>query len=89
MNNIRTTNKEESESQEHVLKCKEIVKETNILVNGDIEYNHIFDKEVEKQANVTILFEKLWKIINKIIKENDIQNYLTVISENIFKIPRC
>ena len=45
--------KEESESQEHVLKCKEIV---------------------EKQANVTILFEKLWKLRNKIIKENDIQN---------------
>ena len=66
--------KEESESQEHVLKCKEILKQTNILVNGDIDYNHIFDKEVEKQANVTILFEKLWKLRNKIIKENDIQN---------------
>ena len=66
--------KEKSESQEHVLKCKEILKQRNILVNGDIDYNHIFDKEVEKQANVTILFEKLWKLRNKIIKENDIQN---------------
>ena len=42
--------KEESESQEHVLKCKEILKQTNFL-----DYNHIFDKEVEKLRSKQML----------------------------------
>ena len=64
---------EETETQEHVLNCKEIVKNANMMVDDKIEYIHIFDETVAKQSKVAILFENLWKIRNKCMKENDIK----------------
>ena len=54
-------------------KPSQIVKNTNMMVDDNIEYNHIFDETVAKQSKVAILFENLWKIRSKFMKENDIQ----------------
>ena len=44
-----------------------------MIVDDNIEYIHIFDETVAKQSKVAILFENLWKIRNKFMKESFIQ----------------
>ena len=38
-----------------------------------VEVSDIFEDEVEKQSRITILFETLWMLRSKIIKEREIK----------------
>ena len=63
----------EVENQEHVLLCTEITQYANVLIDEQEEVSDIFADEVEKQSRITILFETLWMLRSKIIKEREIK----------------
>ena len=65
--------KSEVENQEHVLLCTEITQHSNVLIDDQVEVSDIFADEVEKQSRITILFETLWTLRSKIIKEREIK----------------
>ena len=63
----------EVENQEHVLLCTEITQHANVLIDDQVEVSDIFADEVEKQSRITVLFETLWTLRSKIIKEREIK----------------
>jgi hypothetical protein len=63
----------EVENQEHVLLCTEITQQANVLIDNQVEVSDIFADEVEKQSRITVLFETLWTLRSKIIKEREIK----------------
>ena len=61
--------KEIDENQEHLLQCKEILKNRE----GDtkqLKYENIFENNVKKQAEIAEQFEENIKIRQKILKPN-------------------
>ena len=50
----------QSESQQHILTCSEILKDINIVSYNQLEYDDIFSPDVSKQISVTRLFESLY-----------------------------
>ena len=61
----------------HQLLCKVINANTNMIAKGLISIEDIFSKDVDKQAQVTIMFEQSWKrrkILLKHIKESSVFN---------------
>ena len=47
----------------------------NVLIDDQVEVSDVFADEVEKQSTITILFETLWTLRSKIIKEREIKTY--------------
>ena len=65
--------KSEPELQQHILSCKELIKNTTFLMDENTEYCHIYSNNVEKQAKITVLYENLYNLRNKLIKKDEIQ----------------
>ena len=57
------------DSQEHVLLCSVLMKNTSFVVSGAVEYFHIFHSDVGKQSAITRIFLHLWTSRKKIIKK--------------------
>lgn len=47
------------DTQFHILQCKQLLENENILVGNKIPYSDLFSKDVKKQSVVTLIFEKL------------------------------
>ena len=45
------------DTQIHLLSCKELLKDENLVVRHKISYSDIFSKNVQKQSEVTKCFE--------------------------------
>ena len=59
----------QSESQQHILACSEILKDLNIVSDSQIEYDDIFSPDVSRQIAVTKLFESLYNQRCKLLKK--------------------
>ena len=42
-------------------------------MDDNTEYCHIYSNDVEKQARITVLYENLYNLRNKLIKEDELQ----------------
>ena len=59
--------KNEKDSHAHVLECSALLQNINMVTNSQVELSQIFDSNVEKQLEVTRLFQHFWNIKKKII----------------------
>ena len=59
----------DDDSQEHVLVCTVLLKNTSFVASGTVEYSHIFHSDVSKQSAITRIFLSLWNSRKKIIKK--------------------
>ena len=56
------------DSQEHVFSCTKLTTNKNFLIDGDIEYSHIFHSDVKKQLPSVRMFNSLWIERKKLLK---------------------
>ena len=57
------------DTQEHVLMCSALMKDTYFVASGTVKYSDIFHSDVTKQAAVSRIFQTLWNSRRKIIKK--------------------
>ena len=65
----------ECEDQQHIMRCGVILSEfkTNEINKEDVNYEHIFSNDVQKQKVVTSLFISLFKIRNSMMENRNSQ----------------
>ena len=61
----------QSESQQHIVTCSEILKDIHIVSDNQIEYEDIFSPDVSKQISVTRLFESLYNHRCELLKKKE------------------
>ena len=47
------------DNQQHLLLCKKLMENENLVIKTRIEYTDIFSKQVEKQCAVTLIFDQV------------------------------
>ena len=57
------------DSQEHVLVCSALMKDTSFVASGAVKYSYIFHSDVTKQSAVARIFLTLWNSRKKMIKK--------------------
>ena len=62
--------KNQRDTQIHLLHCKKLLAGENLLVGSDLSYDDIFSSDVTKQAAVVILLEKLLAIRRNLEKKS-------------------
>ena len=62
-------NRTDEESEKHLLKCSEIIKNIDIDITN-AKYESIFSENIEEQISITKIFDSIFKTRFRLIDEN-------------------
>ena len=66
---------EEAENSEHLLSCSKLIENCPELYNDNVvKFEDVYSDELVKQTRATILYEKVLKVREELLKEREVQS---------------